>query len=157
MNLEKKNLIDTSNVLNMTSNDLEIFEKIFNFNKGLDIKKESYKVEMLELEDNILKIYYIHDFYDENKKPTLNHHIERIDIELIYKKIEDKLNKKHSLKLDSKIIKGHDFSSSYLVDVLLADDKICFQVEESKLKAYVRVYEWALKNILNEYDEVKKI
>lgn len=150
MNLEKKNLIDTSNVLNMTSNDLEIFEKIFNFNKGLDIKKESYKVEMLELEDNILKIYYIHDFYDENKKPTLNHHIERIDIELIYKKIEDKLNKKHSLKLDSKIIKGHDFSSSYLVDVLLADDKICFQVEESKLKAYVRVYEWALKNILNE-------
>jgi len=161
--LEKKNLtkeyqmINTINILDMTSNDLEVLENIFNFNKGLDTKTESYKIEMLELEENTLKIYYIHDFYDENKKPTLNHHIERIDIDLIYKKIEDKLNKKHSLKLDSKIIKGHDFSSFYLVDVLLADDKIYFQVEDSKLKAYIRVYEWSLKNILNEYDEVKKI
>lgn len=135
-------------ILDMTSNDLEVFTNIFNFNKDLDTKIESYKVELLELKDNILRVYYVHDFYNSKGKPTFNHHIEEIEINLIYKSIENKIYKQNLFKLESKEIKVKDFLSSYLIDVLLSDEKVYFQVEDSKLKAYIRVYEWATNNLI---------
>lgn len=134
----------SANIFNMNENDLDVFtNKILNLNKGLDTSNESYKVELLEQLDSALKICYVHDFYKDNK-PTLEHHVEEIELELIYKKIEDKLFEQNLFKLKSKDIDNLQESSvNCHVDVMLHDECVYFQVEDTKLQSYIRVYDWA--------------
>jgi hypothetical protein len=81
--------------------DTEIFEEtqkendfdfltntVFNLNKNLDTNKESYQIELLEVNDNKLKIFYVHDFYKDDI-PTLEHHTEIIELKDLYKKHND--------------------------------------------------------------------
>lgn len=138
-----------TNISNVTANDLDVLtNKILQLNKGFDKAKESYKIELLELTENgKVKVYYEHDFY-KNDTPTLEHIIEDIELETLYKRIEKNLYNQNLFKLVSKYIHNPEKSSvDCQVDVMLHGECVYFQIENTKLLSYIRIYDWAIDNV----------